>query len=64
MSVDRIDLKIIRSLSQNARKSYKEISQETDVSDTTVRKRMQRMLDLGIIKKFNVLQKKSSKKII
>lgn len=55
MAVDRIDLKIIRSLNINARKSYKEISQETDVSDTTVRKRIQRMLDLGIIKKFNVL---------
>jgi len=55
MSIDRLDLQIIRSLTKNARKPYKDIAKELDVSDTTVRKRMHRMLDEGIIKQFNVL---------
>ena len=55
MSIDRLDLHIIRSLTKNARKPYKDIAKELDVSDTTVRKRIQRMLDDGIIKQFNVL---------
>jgi Lrp/AsnC family transcriptional regulator for asnA, asnC and gidA len=55
MSVDRLDLKIIRSLSEDARKPYKTIAKELDVSDATVRKRIKRMKEDGIIKKFNVL---------
>ena len=55
MSIDRLDLKIIRSLNKNARKPYKDIAKELDVSDTTVRKRIQRMLDDGVIKQFNLL---------
>jgi Lrp/AsnC family transcriptional regulator for asnA, asnC and gidA len=55
MSIDRLDLQIIRSLTKNSRKPYKEIANELDVSDTTVRKRMQRMLEEGVIKQFNVL---------
>lgn len=55
MSIDSLDLKIIRSLSKNARKSYRNISEEIDVSDTTVRKRIQRLIDDGVIKQFNVL---------
>ena len=55
MSIDKLDLKIIGSLMKNARKPYKEIADELDVSDTTVRKRINQMLDEGIIKQFNVL---------
>jgi Lrp/AsnC family transcriptional regulator for asnA, asnC and gidA len=55
LSIDRLDLKIIRSLNKNARKPYKDIAKELDVSDTTVRKRIQRMLDDGVIKQFNLL---------
>jgi len=55
MSIDRLDLQIIRALTKNARKPYKDIAKELDVSDTTVRKRMRRMLDEGVIKQFNVL---------
>ena len=50
-----MDLEIIRSLNENARKSYREISEEINVSDTTVRNRIIRMLDDGVIKQFNVL---------
>lgn len=55
MSIDQLDMRIIRSLSGNARKPYKSIAQELGVSDATVRKRIRNMLDGGIIKEFNVL---------
>lgn len=55
MSLDRLDLRIIRSLNQNARKSYRTIAQELEVSDATVRKRVNRMQEEGIIKQFNLL---------
>ena len=55
MSIDRLDLRIIRSLSGNARKPYKTIARELDVSDATVRKRINKMVEDGIIKQFNLL---------
>jgi len=55
MSIDRLDLKIIRSLSGNARKPFKTIAEEIEVSDATVRKRVKRMVENGIIKQFNLL---------
>ncbi len=55
MAIDRLDLKIIRSLSVNSRKPYKTIAKELDVSDATVRKRMNKMLEEGVIKQFNVI---------
>lgn len=55
MSIDRLDLRIIRSLSENGRKPFKAIAEELEVSDATVRKRVNRLKDDGIIKQFNVL---------
>jgi len=55
MSLDRLDLRIIRSLSQNARKPYSTIANELEVSDATVRKRVNRLVEEGIIKQFNLL---------
>jgi Lrp/AsnC family transcriptional regulator for asnA, asnC and gidA len=55
LAVDKMDLMIIRSLTKDARKPYKEIAKELEISDTTVRKRIRRMLDEGIIKQFNVM---------
>lgn len=55
MSLDQLDLRIIRSLNQDGRKAFKTIAEELDVSDTTVRKRVKRMQEEGIIKKFMVL---------
>ncbi len=55
MSLDRLDLRIIRSLSQNARKPYSTIAKELEVSDATVRKRVNRLVEEGIIKQFNLL---------
>lgn len=55
MSLDRLDLRIIRSLSQNARKPYSVIANELEISDATVRKRVNRLVEEGIIKQFNLL---------
>ena len=55
MSLDRVDLRIIRSLNKDSRKPYIKVAEEIGVSDTTVRQRVKRMLDEGIIKQFNLL---------
>ena len=55
MSIDRLDLRIIRSLSQNSRKPYSTIARELEVSDGTVRKRVNRLVEDGIIRQFNLL---------
>lgn len=55
MNIDRLDLRIIRSLNADGRKPYKTIAQELGVSDATIRKRIKRMKDDGVIKQFNVL---------
>jgi Lrp/AsnC family transcriptional regulator for asnA, asnC and gidA len=55
MSIDRLDLRIIRSLNKDARKPYKKIAEELDVSDATIRKRIKKMVQQGIIKQFIVL---------
>jgi Lrp/AsnC family transcriptional regulator for asnA, asnC and gidA len=55
MSLDQLDLRIIRSLNQDGRKPYKTIGEELDVSDATIRKRIKRMQEDGVIKQFMVL---------
>jgi Lrp/AsnC family transcriptional regulator for asnA, asnC and gidA len=55
MSVDQLDLRIIRSLDGEGRKPFRQIAEELSVSDSTVRKRINRMLEEGVIKEFNVL---------
>jgi Lrp/AsnC family transcriptional regulator for asnA, asnC and gidA len=55
MSVDQLDLRIIRSLNGDGRKPFKQIAEELSVSDSTVRKRINRMQEDGIIKEFNII---------
>lgn len=55
MSVDQLDLRIIRSLDGDGRKPFRQIAEELSVSDSTVRKRINRMEEDGIIKGFNIL---------
>jgi DNA-binding Lrp family transcriptional regulator len=55
MRIDRLDLQILRSLSRDGRKPFKEIARELDVSDATIRKRVRRMQKEEIIKQFHVL---------
>jgi len=47
-----LDARIIRVLQEDGRASLREIAQQLGVSTTTVSKRLQRLLDSGIIKGF------------
>ena len=53
--VDTLDLQIIRSLTRNARKPFRTIAQELDVSDATIRKRVKRLQRDGVIRAFNLM---------
>jgi len=55
MRVDKLDLRILRSLSRDGRKPYKTIAKDLDVSDATIRKRVDRMKRDGVIRQFHVL---------
>jgi Lrp/AsnC family transcriptional regulator for asnA, asnC and gidA len=47
--MDEVDEKILEKLNENARKSYREIARELNVSLTTVSNRIKRMDDKKII---------------
>jgi len=53
-NVDNIDMKIISFLKEDARVPFTKIAQEIGLSEAAVRKRVERMRDEGIIKKFTV----------
>jgi len=55
MSIDVLDMKIIKALQGNARKTYREIAQETGVSEATVRNRMNELVREGVIQRFTVV---------
>ena len=48
MNVDKTNLKIIKHL-RNGRKSYKKIAQDLSVSENTVRTRVQKLMDEGVL---------------
>ncbi|MCS7119250.1 MAG: Lrp/AsnC ligand binding domain-containing protein [Archaeoglobaceae archaeon] len=50
--IDEVDLGILRELQEDARKSLKEIAEKVGVAEGTVYNRMNKMKNLGIIKKF------------
>lgn len=52
--LDETDLQILRLLNEDARRSYSEIAERTDVSQPTVTNRVERLRDLGIIKRFTL----------
>ena len=51
--LDRTDLKILRILNENARKSFREIGRELGISEGTVRNRVKRLTEKGIITGFH-----------
>ncbi len=53
--LDRIDVGIIELLQTDGRMMYKDIARQTGVSLPTVRARIRRLTDLGVIKKFTVI---------
>ena len=55
MSMDILDLKIVRCLTEDARCTYKHIASEAGVSEATVKNRIDKLKEEGIIKKFTVI---------
>lgn len=53
-TLDETDARIIEMLEENGRKSYTEMAEELEVSESAVRKRVSMMLSRGVIKKFTV----------
>ena len=52
--MDIIDLKILDLLKENGRMSYNDISKTVQKTEATVRRRVKRLVDEGIIKKFTI----------
>ena len=50
-----MDLKIVKCLTEDARSTYKKIAEETGVSEATVKNRIDKLMEEGIIKKFTVI---------
>ncbi|MDD3492707.1 MAG: Lrp/AsnC family transcriptional regulator [Candidatus Thermoplasmatota archaeon] len=55
MKIDGINKKILHLLQQDARMTYKEIAQELQRSETTIRDRIKAMEDAGIIQGYTAL---------
>lgn len=55
LALDNIDLGILKLLSENARMSNIEIAKALDVSETTVRRRIDTLMERGFIRKFTIL---------
>jgi Lrp/AsnC family leucine-responsive transcriptional regulator len=52
--IDDKDLQIIEILSGNARTSLREIEKKVDLSPSSIRLRMERLVELGVIKRYTV----------
>ncbi len=52
--LDVIDLKILEELKNNSRISFNEISQKIDKTEATVRRRVKKLVEDGIIKHFTI----------
>ena len=50
LSLDKIDVSIIRSLLEDGRKSFRQISRETGITTPTVKARYERLVNIGFIK--------------
>ena len=55
MSLDEIDLRILGSILKDARKSYRKIANDINVSPPTVLSRVQKLENGGIIKSYSAL---------
>ena len=52
--IDENDLKIIEMLTKNARISLREIAAVVNLSPSSIRNRMERLVDLGVIKRYTL----------
>jgi len=54
IKMDLIDIKILEELKNNSRMSYNEISERIEKTEATVRRRVQKLKDQGVIKRFTI----------
>lgn len=54
MTYDELDRKLLDMLRSDARKSFIEIAKELGVSEATVRRRVKRLVDSGVIRRFTI----------
>ena len=52
--VDEVDMKILEILKENARATYTDIGRALNISEGTVRNRIQSLIDSGVIKRFTI----------
>lgn len=52
--VDSIDSKLLEILKENARLSFADLGRKINLSPSAVRERIQKMEDIGVIKKYSV----------
>ncbi|MFX1503367.1 MAG: Lrp/AsnC family transcriptional regulator [Promethearchaeota archaeon] len=52
--MDIVDLKILELLKENSRMSFNDISQNVGKTEATIRRRVKRLTEEGIIKKFTI----------
>ena len=55
MSLDILDMRIVKCLSDDARRTYRSIAEEAGVSEATIKNRIDRMVEQGTIKKFTIV---------
>jgi len=55
MELDEVDVKIIRTLVRDGRASYSYISKEVGLSDVAVKKRVERLMREGVIRKIGAV---------
>jgi len=55
MSLDILDMKIIQHLTDDAKTTYREMAEDTGVSEATIKNRIDRLIETGVIKKFTVM---------
>ena len=46
---DKLDRKILQIITQNARKPFKDVAEECNVSRAAIHQRVQRLIDIGVI---------------
>jgi len=55
LDIDEIDSKILELLAENSRLSYSDIARHFGFSDVAIRKRVDKLVEKGIIKKFTTI---------
>ena len=58
-TLDVIDEKIIELLRENSRLSFREIAERLGKTESTIRRRVKKLIDAGIIKKFTIITSSS-----